>query len=196
MEIVAALSSLRHLSDVFKDGDQLRRSLGQTMDTIVGTIFDSQGALYDITSYRESRRQFYVNGISYKDVKNLKITKDMLFSLFRDPSNGMTPHVSKPHVSIDWCIELRIKANWMDRWYTVFDEDPHGNIDIPLYFLRKLYAEFILGKHVNYFGILEFQVVGSGMPQNREHARDDPNRVHPPPHPQTPPHPTFISCLN
>ena len=156
VEIVVALSSLRCLSDVFKEGDQLRQSLGQTIDTIVGTIRDAQVALYDITSFRDSRREFYANGMSYKDVKKLKITKDMLFSLFRDSSNGMNPPVSKPHISIDWCIEPRIKENWMDRWYMVFDEDPHGNRDIPLYFLRKLYAEFILGKHVNCFDILEF----------------------------------------
>ena len=101
LEIVAALSSLRRLSDVFKEGDQLRWSLGQTIDTIVGTIRDARGELYDITSYRESRRQFYANDICYKDAKKLKITKDMLFSLFRDLSNGMTPPVSKPRISID-----------------------------------------------------------------------------------------------
>ena len=156
VEIVAALSSLRRLSDVFKEVDQLRRSLGQTIDMIVGTIHDAQWALYDITSFRDSRRKFYANGMSYKDVKILKITKDMLFSLFRDPSNGTIPPVSKPHISVDLCIEPSIKENWMDRWYMVFDEDPYGNKDIPLYFLRKLYAEFILGKHVNYFDILEF----------------------------------------
>ena len=101
VEIVAALSSLWCLSDVFKEGDQLHQSLGQTIDTIVGTIHDAQGTLYDITSFRDSRREFYANEMSYKDVKNLKITKDMLFSLFRDPSNGMTLPVSKPHISID-----------------------------------------------------------------------------------------------
>ena len=46
---------------------------------------------------------------------------------------------------------------------------------------------FILGKHVNYFDILEFQGVGRGMPHNKEHARADPNRVRPPPHPWNPP---------
>ena len=46
----------------------------------------------------------------------------------------------------------------------VFNEDPHGNRDIPLYFLRKLYIESILEKHVNYLEILEFQGVGRGMP--------------------------------
>ena len=156
MEIVATLASLRCLTDIFKEGDQLHRSLGQTIDTIFGTIRDAQGALYDITSFRDSRRQFYANGMSYKDLQILKITKDMLFSLFRDPSNGTIPPVSKPHISIDWCIEPRIKENLMDRWYMIFDEDPHGNKDLPLYFLRKSYAEFILGKHVNYFDILEF----------------------------------------
>jgi hypothetical protein len=171
VEIVVALSSLRHLSDIFKEGDQLRQSLGQTINTIVETIRDARGALYDITYYRDSRRPFYANSISYKDVKNLKITKDKLLFLFRDPFNGMTAPVSKPHISIDWCIKPRIKEKWMYRWYMVFDEDPRGNRDIPLYFLRKLYAEFILGKHVNYFDILEFQGVERGIPQNIEHAR-------------------------
>ena len=59
----------------------------------------------------------------------------------------------------------------------VFDEDPHGNRDIPFYFLRKLYLEFILGKHVNYFDILEFQGVGHGMPQYRKGARIGTNCV-------------------
>ena len=62
----------------------------------------------------------------------------------------------------------------MDHWYMVFDEDPHGNIDTPFYFLRKSYAEFILGKHVNYFDILELQGVGHGMPQDRQGERTDP----------------------
>ena len=75
----------------------------------------------------------------------------------------------------------------MDRWYMVFDEDPHGNRDIPFYFLRKLYAEFILGKHVNYFDILEFQGVGHGIAHDREGARTDPNHVPCPPRTPKPP---------
>ena len=45
----------------------------------------------------------------------------------------------------------------------VFDEDLHGNCHMPLYFLKNLYDEFILGKHVNY-DIFEFQGVEGGMP--------------------------------
>jgi hypothetical protein len=33
---------------------------------------------------------------------------------------------------------------------------------VPLYFLRKLLAEFILGRHVNYFDMGDFQGVGQG----------------------------------
>ena len=69
----------------------------------------------------------------------------------------------------------------------VFDEDPHGNRDIPFYFLTKWYAEFILEKHVNYFNHLGNQGVGHGMPQDREGARIDPNRVPRPPCPPKPP---------
>ena len=58
----------------------------------------------------------------------------------------------------------------MDRWYMVFDEDLHGNHHIPLYFLRNLYLEFILGNHVNYLDILEFLGVGGRMPQHKEYA--------------------------
>ena len=64
----------------------------------------------------------------------------------------------------------------------VFDEDPHGKRDIPFYFLRKVYPEFILGKHVNYFNILGFWGVGHGMPQDREGVRIDHNHVPCPPH--------------
>ena len=75
----------------------------------------------------------------------------------------------------------------MDRWYMVFNEYPHGNRDIPFYFPRKLYAEFILGKHVNYFDILEFQGVGHGMTQDREASRTNPNHVPCPPCTPKPP---------
>ena len=75
----------------------------------------------------------------------------------------------------------------MDRWFMVFDEDPHGNRDIPFYFLKKLYEEFILEKHVNYFDLLGFQGVGHGMPQDSLGSRTDPNHVpHPPRTPKYP----------
>ena len=128
------------LAHLLEGGDRLRESLSDALDTITNTIVEAQGALYNISSYRESRRQYYSDGLSYKDIKDLKITKDKLFSLFQDPSTRLVPSTSWAHISIDWCIEPNKMANWMDHWYMVFDEDPHGNRDIPFYFHRKLYA--------------------------------------------------------
>ena len=65
----------------------------------------------------------------------------------------------------------------MDLQYMVFNEYPHGNRDIPLYFLRILYGEFIFAKQVNYFDILVFQGVGHGIPQDRQWEMNDPNYV-------------------
>ena len=129
----------------------MRQSLAEALDTITNAIANVQGVLYNISSYRESRRQYYCDGLSYKHIKNLKITKDQLFSLLWDPSTRLVPPTSQAHISIAWYIEPNIKAIWMDHWYMVFDEDPHGNRDIPFYFLRKFSAEFILDQNVNYF---------------------------------------------
>ena len=53
----------------------------------------------------------------------------------------------------------------------IFDIPVHNNREVLLYFLQKLYAEFLMGKHVNYFNMLGFQGVGRGMPQNRPNVR-------------------------
>ena len=69
---------------------------------IIATIHDAQGALYNITSYKESRQELYANELSYQEVKKLKITKAMFYSVFRDPSNGIVLPTSKPtYPSID-----------------------------------------------------------------------------------------------
>ena len=49
----------------------------------------------------------------------------------------------------------------------VFDHPPHVNHEVPMYFLKKLWAEFELGLKPNYFDIRAFQRVGGGMPQDR-----------------------------
>ena len=46
--------------------------------SIVDTIARSNDALYSITSYRERKRQQYADGLSYNEVKKLKLTKKKL----------------------------------------------------------------------------------------------------------------------
>ena len=75
----------------------------------------------------------------------------------------------------------------MEIWYMVFDIPPHNNREVSLYFLWRLYAEFMMGKHVNYFDTLGFQGIGREIPQNWPNARHkDPNQLIPPPHLQLP----------
>ena len=89
-QIIACLASLRRLSSSIRGGDQLRESLADAL----AIITESHADMYNISSYRESRRQYYSDGLSYKDTKALKITKDQLFSLFRDPSTELVPPTS------------------------------------------------------------------------------------------------------
>ena len=138
---------------------------------IVETITLSSNILYDITSYRERKGQEYADGIDYNAIKKLKITKEHIFSLFRDPRTAEIPNANRPHISIEWCTFQPFLDNWMDKWYTIFDMPPHNNREIPLYFFWKMYAEFMLGKHVKYFDIFLFQGNGEGIPQNWPNSR-------------------------
>ena len=57
----------------------------------------------------------------------------------------------------------------------VFDQPPCNNHEVPQYFLRKLYCEFVLNEIPNYFDFLDFQGRGGGSSHDREGAQRDPN---------------------
>ena len=64
----------------------------------------------------------------------------------------------------------------------MFDKPTHSNSDVPLYFWKKIYAECVLGKHVNYFDMRRNQGIGHGSVQNRPGAWVNPGRpAHPAP---------------
>ena len=109
-------------------------------------------------------RQYYACGMSYDDVKDLQITKAQIASLFINPSTGLPVNVNKPKLSIKWYTHRGIVDNFWDCWCMVFDKPPNNNLDVPFYFIKKLYVEFLLGHHVNYFDIKPFQGIGGGMP--------------------------------
>jgi len=56
----------------------------------------------------------------------------------------------------------------------VSEKHPCNNREVPLYFLRKLWVEFILDHHVNYFEIGEFWGVGHGSIYDQQNAMNDP----------------------
>ena len=84
-EILRLIVHLREIGSAWRGGDELRRSLSDSLLSIVDTIARSNDALYSITSYRDRKRQQYAHGLSYNEVKKLKITKQHIYSLFRLP---------------------------------------------------------------------------------------------------------------
>ena len=135
VEILRVIGHLREIGSTWRGRDELRRSLSDSLLTIVDTITRSNDDLYSIASYRERKRQQYVDGLSYNEVKKLKITKQHIYSLFRLPGMDDILKINMTHISIEWCTFPPIRDHWMDRWYMVIDIPLHNNREVMLYFL-------------------------------------------------------------
>ena len=134
-DILRVIGCLSEIGFAWRGGDELCRSLSDSLLSIVDTIARSNDDLYRIASYKERKRQQYANGLSYNEVKKLKITKQHIYSLFRLPGTDEILDINRPYISIEWCTFPPIRDNWMDRWYMIFDISPHNNREVPLYFL-------------------------------------------------------------
>ena len=56
-KILACLDALRSLSSIFRWGDHIRWPLGEALDNITNKFYNAQGALYNISSYKDSQRK-------------------------------------------------------------------------------------------------------------------------------------------
>ena len=74
-EILRVIGHLREIGSTWRGGDELHHSFSDSLLTIVDTIARSNDALYSIAYYRERKRQEYVDGLSYNELKKMKITK-------------------------------------------------------------------------------------------------------------------------
>ncbi|XP_059075968.1 uncharacterized protein LOC131875495 isoform X2 [Cryptomeria japonica] len=158
--------------------------LADSMQGIVQSMQVLDSELDSYRSWREGLRAFYADGLTYKQVIDLKITKIDLKKYFVNPKTGEEIDPKKSWISIRWCRHSGIASHFWERWLMVFDHPPHSNHEVSMYFLKKLWVEFELGKKPNYFDIRSFQGVGRGMPQDRpraklsdrvrNHVRDDP----------------------
>ena len=115
--------------------------------------------------------EFYSTDQRKDDIKRLNITKQDFLSQFHNPMDNSVPSITKKKICMDWCIYQQWRDNWIDKWFMVFEKSPNNNMEVPLYFPKKLWVEFMLGLHVNYFDIGEFQGLALGSAQDREHAR-------------------------
>ena len=62
----------------------------------------------------------------------------------------------------------------------VFDAPPCNNHEVPMYYVKKLYCEFVLGEIPNYFDILESQGRGGGSSFEMPRVCHDTNVVRAP----------------
>ena len=98
VEILRVIGHLREIGYAWTGGDELHRSLLDSLLFIVDTIARSNDALYSITSYRDWKRQQYADGLSYNEVKKLIITKQHIYTFFRLPRTDDIPEINKPHI--------------------------------------------------------------------------------------------------
>ena len=69
---------------------------------------------------------------------------------------GQSLDVRKRRVCMDWCNYQPWRENWRKRWFMAFDMPPCNNLKVPQYFTKKLWVDFVLRFHVNYFDTTEF----------------------------------------
>ena len=74
--ILRVIGHLRDIGAAWRGGDELCCSLSASLESIVDIISRSNDAFYNIALYRNRKRQEYSNGMSYNDIKKLKITKE------------------------------------------------------------------------------------------------------------------------
>ncbi len=121
-------------------------------------------------TWRDRCHVFYSNGLSYQQVKDKDIKKATICFLFTDPiSSNSLLHITKTF-PIHWCTHARMRTCFLDGWHMVFNLPPCNNYEVPLYFLRKLYCEFILCEKPNYFDIHLFEGRGRDSRQDRPGA--------------------------
>ena len=104
------------------------------------------------------------DGLDYDEVTTLNITEDDIVSLFADPKIGKPVEGTKPKLSIKWCTNEAMCVNFRDRWWMVFGKSPHSNLEVPFYFIKKLYAKFVFHLKVNYWSMRPNMGVGGGAP--------------------------------
>lgn len=151
-----------------------RRKLRNSLKEMLKYVNAINKKLTNWQDRRQEARNFYVDKLSHKEVKDENITKLQLCSLFTNPHTYQNIELNVKMFPIHWFHHQGIRKNLWNRWYIVFDHPSCNKCEVPQYFLRKLYYEFILKKIPNYFDMRDFQVRGGELAQDRPSAQQDP----------------------
>ena len=138
-----------------------------TLNTIVDNIDTFTNQQNATIYWCDEMHKMFDDGLDYDEVVALNITKEDLASLFANPKMGIPVDPKKSKLSIKWCTNDAIRANFWDHSWMVFDIPQHSNLVVPFYFLSKLYVKFVLKLRVNYWSMKPNMGVGLGAPQDR-----------------------------
>ncbi|HEX4849251.1 MAG TPA: hypothetical protein VFV08_00525 [Puia sp.] len=138
-------------------------TLAQSLESMLSNVDSISKQISSWSDKRREFREYYVDKLSYEDVKKLQITKLDLCSIFTNPQTNQPPPITCKRFPIHWCNNQAIRDNFGQRWWMVFDHPPCNINEVPQYFLRKLYYDFVLNKVPNYFDMRDFQGRGGGQ---------------------------------
>ena len=124
--------------------------MSSTLNTIVHNIETLTNEHNIALHWHEEMHAIFDDGFDYDEVATLNITKDDIVSLFVDPKTGKLVELTKPKLSIKWCTNEAMRTKFWFCWWIVFDNPLHSNLMVSFYFIKKLYAKFVLHLKVNY----------------------------------------------
>ena len=133
------LAELRDLRTTYNIIPALAPMLSM-LNTIVGNIETLTNEKNSSLHWRDEIHAMFDDGLDYDEAMALNISKDDLVGLFVDPKTSKQVECTKPKLSIKWCTNEVMHAKYWDRWWMVFDIPPHNNLEVPFYFIRKLYT--------------------------------------------------------
>ena len=90
-----------------------------TLNTIVDNIETLTNEQNDALRWRDKMHAMFDDGLDYDEVVALNISKDDLVSLLLNPKIGLEVNHKKSKLSIKWCTNDAICANFWDRcgWF-------------------------------------------------------------------------------
>ena len=107
------------------------------------------------------------DSFNYDELVALNISKQNLTRLFANPKIHNEVDPKKHKFSIKLCTNEVIKTHFLDCLWMTFDIPPHNNLQVPIYFLTKLYVDFFKGVKVNHWSRKSNMGLGGGAPQDR-----------------------------
>ena len=122
-ENLTELRTLRTTYNIVPALAPMLSMLNTIVDNIETLTNEQNGTLH----WCEQMHAMFDDGLDYDEVAALNISKDDLVNLFADPKNGKQVECTKPELSLKWCTNKAMHANFWDHWWMVFNKPSHNN---------------------------------------------------------------------